>query len=298
TCSFGGASRGRSAGRSGSPGRVDSAGRLDGAEESDRSMLMLRSSLAAAADVGGLHQVGGGVLFAAGFERLHLAPPDALALLQRVLARLCAEEFLHGRGKGLFGLLQFLLRLLQAQLCGLLLFAEPVDMRLALFERQRERNPRRRRLQHAQALAGALAAQFHDLLLDALAGLPAFAHRALLLHDHQARLPGAVRAQLQQCLQGIARARAGAHANSFLSVSEDSANGTSSPEDCCNSLRIGPMRSMAKSASGSLPRLYSPSCSNSSMSWCLASALRNWPAARRCAWSTTRGMVRLRLVST
>src|SRR5690606_28708483 len=102
----------------------------------------------------------------------------------------------------------------------------------------------------------------------------------------------------QQLLQGIARAQPGTHANSFFSVSDDSANGTSSPEDGCSSLRIGPMRSMAKSASGSLPRLYSPSCSSSSMSWCLASALRNCPAARRCAWSTTRGMVRLRLVST
>src|SRR5690606_7287197 len=150
TCSFGGASRGRSAGRSASPGRVDSAGRLDGEEESDLSMLMLRSSMAAAADVGRLHQVGRGVLFAADFERQHLAAPDALALFQRVLARLGAEESLHGGGEGLLGLLQLLLCLLQAQLRCLLLFAEPVDMRLALLERQRERDPRRRRFHHPQ----------------------------------------------------------------------------------------------------------------------------------------------------
>src|SRR5690606_22489852 len=225
--------------------------------------------------------VGRGVLFAAGFERQHLAAPDALALFQRVLARLGAEEFLHGDREGLLGLLQLLLRLMQAQQRCLLLFAEPVDMRLALLERQRERDPRRRRFHHPQALAGALATQLRDLLFDALAGLAAFAHRALLLHHHQPRLPGAVRAQLQQLLQGITRAQPGAHANSFFNVSDDSANDTSSPEDCCSSLRIGPMRSMAKSASGSLPRLYSPSCSSSSMSWCLASALRNCPAARR-----------------
>src|SRR5690606_41192018 len=128
---------------------------------------------------------------------------------------------------------------------GLLLFAEPVDVRLALLQRQRKRDPGRRRFEHAQPLAGALAAQAVDFLLDPLAGLAPLAHVALALGHHPARLLGAVRAQLDRLLERIAPARCPAHANSFPSICDERANGTSSSEDCCSSCRIGPMRSIA-----------------------------------------------------
>src|SRR3546814_2215520 len=123
----------------------------------------------------------------------------------------------------------------------------------------------RRRVEQARSLAGALAAQLHELLLDPRARVTAGLYRALLLQHHLPCRIGAVLTQAQQGVEGVAF-----HPNNLRSASADCSNGTSSSADCCSSLRIGPIFSIAMSASGSVPRLYSPSCSSSSISWYLA----------------------------
>src|SRR5690606_38558672 len=134
--------------------------------------------------------------------------------------------------------------------------AQQLDVGLALGKRERPRGPRGRGLHQALALLRPLHPQRHDLAFDAQAGVALLAGRALALQHLLARFLAAVFAQLDELGQREALAHAG---NSLRSACADCSNGTSSEAGCCSSWRIGPMRSMAMSASGSLPRWYSPS---------------------------------------
>src|SRR5690606_5471011 len=241
----------------------------------------------------GLDQVGGGFLFPAPFQRHLLAHPGLAPLGQGVLARLRANPCLAGlveltlsRGQALVGLLQ--VRLLHHDA-----LAQQADVGLALLHRHCPGLPRRRRVKQALAMRRALDAKRVDAGLDPRALLATGAGSGLLLQHVGARQRGAVGAQLDQGLQRVAL-----HRNNLRSASAESSKPASSLEPCWSSLRMGPIFSIATSASGSDPRLYSPSCSSISMSLYLARYLRSWPAARWWASSTTRGIVRLRLVST
>src|SRR5690606_12067411 len=214
-------------------------------------------------------------------------------LLQRFVPGFGAEEGLAGLRELAFRGLQRLLRLRQPLLRGRDLATQPVDVRLAPGEHGCPVHARRRWIEQPAALLGALVAQAHDLVLDRGAGIATLLHHTLLLQHDLARGLGAMLAQLQQRVEGVAF-----HPNSLRSASADFSNGTSSVADCCSNWRMAPIFSIATSASLSVPRLYSPSCSSSSMSWYLASYLRSRPAARCCLSSATRVITRLRLVST
>src|SRR3546814_10489708 len=82
--------------------------------------------------------------------------------------------------------------------------AQPVDVRLALRKHARPVHAWRRRVEQARSLAGALAAQLHDLLLDPRARVTAGLYRALLLQHHLPCRIGAVLTQAQQGVEGVA----------------------------------------------------------------------------------------------
>src|SRR5690606_8671884 len=253
-------------------------------------MVLLHSG---AREVARLQQVFRCVFFFTYFKHGLLAPPYFATLLQCVQPRLGTEERGTGcRDRG-FGGAQHFLRLQQALARGVRLFAKEVDMRLALGQRTRPWHAGLRWIEHPRAVLLLLEDQRRDFPFDLQAGVAAGLGLALALEHLLARGLGAVFARPDQGLQRIAR-----HGNIVRIAAADCSNGTSSCDACCGSLRIGPIFSIAASASGSVPRLYSPSWISSSMSWYLASSLRSWPAARRWDWSTTRGMVRLRLTST
>src|SRR5690606_31051154 len=151
---------------------------------------------------------------------------------------------------------QGFLGLEQALARGVRLLAQQADVGLALRQRIRPGHAGRRRVEQAHALLLLLEIQGDDLALDLQAGVTAGLGFTLALEHPLARGFGAVLPQPDERLQRIAL-----HGNRLLSASADCVNGTSSCADCCSSLRIGPIFSMAASASGSVPRLYSPSCS-------------------------------------
>src|SRR5690606_1504903 len=252
--------------------------------------VLLRSG---AARLARLQQVLGGPFLAPRVQRRLLAAPRVAALVERVLARLGAEEPGARRCQGFLRLAQRVLGAEQALPRGLGLLAQQLHVRRALRQCARPGHARGRRVEQARALLALRELERDDLALDAQAGVAAVLGRALPLQHHLPRGLGAMLAQAHQRVQRIAL-----HGNIPFSAAADCSKPTSSCAGCCSSSRIAPMRAMAASASGSVPRLYSPSCSSSSMSWYLASSLRSWPAARRWASSTTRGMVRLRLTST